>query len=81
MSNANKKLRLYPPGSVVNFVDESATVSTGDRVLVTGTVNGRAMQFEDGTIYWPIWAERDKGREPTTIMVHEDNVAGFAEEG
>ncbi len=60
-----------PPkiGDRVEFNDANATVSDGKPVVREGTVNGEPY----GGIV-PVFAERDNGREPTTILVAVQNI-------
>lgn len=39
-----------------------------------GVVNGDPMGLPDGGFMVPVWAERQGGREPTTIWVHWSNI-------
>ena len=66
--------REYPPGATVTFLDRTATTS-GPMVVASGFVNGEPVEA-NGVDYVPVFAERDNGREPTTIMVAEQNVLG-----
>lgn len=58
----------------VRFLDDTATTSDGTLAVVTGIVNGEPITMPDGTRFVPVWAERDNGREPTTILVKESNL-------
>jgi hypothetical protein len=65
-------------GDRVRYADASATTSTGEPVIVDGTVNGVPLDH-DGVRYWPVWSQRDNGREATTVYVHEGNILGRTE--
>jgi hypothetical protein len=67
----------YPLGATMTFVDANATVSDGVAGLRTGVINGPPItDYDDSTLYVPVFAKRDNGREPTTIWVHVANVMG-----
>ena len=74
----------YPLGMAVSFADASATVTQDSAdpedatvVIVTGTINGAPLRDENGEItHVPVWAERDNGREATTIIVAVANLMG-----
>lgn len=61
---------VKPPaiGDRVQFVDANATVSDGKPVTREGVVNGEPFG------YVPVFAERDNGREATTIFVAPANI-------
>jgi hypothetical protein len=62
-----------PMSATVVFADGVATTTT-DPVVATGVVNGEPIEGPDGALYVPVWAQRDNGREPTTVYVAEANV-------
>lgn len=69
----------YKPGMRVAFADQNATVSTDEPSVVTGLVNGEPYTDEFGEVtHVPVWAERDNGREATTIIVAINNMLGEA---
>lgn len=69
----------YKPGMNVCFADAQATVSTDEPGVVEGMVNGEPYRDEAGEMtHVPVWAERDNGREATTIIVAIDNMLGEA---
>lgn len=69
----------YKPGMKVLFADANATVSDGAPGVSRGVVNGEPYEDEDGNVaHVPVWAERDNGREPTTIFVAAANLLGPA---
>jgi hypothetical protein len=64
----------YPMGARVTFGDATATTTT-DPVVATGTINGDPLTDDDGTVrFVPVFAERDNGREATTVYVAVANV-------
>lgn len=63
-------------GAAFVFLDSNATTSDGQLGTAIGTVNGPPVVAGDGLRLVPLWAERDNGREPTTIYVPEDNIVG-----
>jgi hypothetical protein len=67
----------FPMGARVTFADANATVSDGVAGLRTGTVNGEPITDDEGIVLAvPVFAQRDNGREATTIFVHPSNVMG-----
>jgi hypothetical protein len=66
----------FPMGAEVTFADASATTSTEEVGVAKGTVNGPSIHDpETGKVtHVPVWAERDNGREPTTVFVAIDNI-------
>jgi hypothetical protein len=70
-------LTQLKPGDRVAFSDSQATTSTGEEGVAEGTVNGEPIADDAGAItHVPIWAERDNGREATTIFVGAANILG-----
>lgn len=69
-------MTAYPIGALVKYVDEVATVSTGETVLATGRINGEALANDDTgeVVYVPVWTSRDNNREPTTVYVAVHNI-------
>lgn len=68
---------IYTQGMHVSFHDSEATVSDGKSGVCTGMVNGEPIRDDDGAItHVPVWAERDNGRESTTIFVSIHNMLG-----
>jgi hypothetical protein len=69
----------YPMGARVVYADAQATVSDGVAGMVTGTINGPTFDLDPerpGEItHVSVWTERDKGREPTSILVAVENIA------
>ena len=61
------------PGARVVFRDSTATVSDDQEVTRTGVCNGEPIG-----VYVPVFAERDNGREATTVMVHANNIVSIA---
>ena len=55
---------------------DSGLVRDGEASLAAGVVNGTPIFCKSGHVYVPVWCERDKGREPTTIVVHTSNIVG-----
>lgn len=67
----------YKQGMHVSFHDSEATVSDGTSGVCTGMVNGEPLRDDDGNVtHVPVWAERDNGRENTTIWVAISNMLG-----
>lgn len=66
----------YKPGTKVRFRDNAGNVRgpSGTMVVAEGRVNGRPIQTDGGTVYVPVWVERDRGREATTLMVVATNI-------
>ena len=79
-------LEQYAVGTCVVFRDANATVSDSADGLREGTVIGSIWFADDEEfdgaytgnhpVVLPVWAERDQGREPTTILVAWENVVG-----
>jgi hypothetical protein len=69
----------YPMGAKVTYADDTATVSDGVAGLVTGRINGEPIcDDDDEVIFVPVWSERDKRREPTTVFVSVNNIMEVA---
>jgi hypothetical protein len=64
------------PGTKVCYRDFGAarTPPEGtESMTVEGVVNGAALHVDDD--WWvPVWTNRDRGREATTIIVHSGNL-------
>ena len=66
----------YPHGSMVTFVDCTATVPPEEMGETLMMVQGEVMALPvsaKGTIYVPIFAPR-KGRDPSVVHIREENV-------
>lgn len=63
----------YPMGARVRYTarGEVGPMTTGPLTAV-GLVNGDAFEA-DGSVYVPVWSERE-GREATTILVNAENI-------
>lgn len=70
----------YPMGARVAFADANATTSDGNPGVVSGTVNGPPLDMPDGSVFVPVFTERDNGREATTIYVAAVNVLGVSDQ-
>lgn len=60
-------------GQRIVFKDANATTSGAEPVYVEGSLNSNPIECDGATLY-PVWCERDNGREPTTVYVHESNI-------
>lgn len=66
------------PGQKVSYRD-GGNVYHGEDSVATGTCNGEPVVYESkggggSTSYYPIWTDRDNGRESTTIMVWQGSI-------
>ena len=61
-----------PMGATVTFIDPTAVVTQAMSVC-TGFINGPVIDV-DGESFVSVWAERDNGRESTSVFVHSSNV-------
>jgi hypothetical protein len=69
----------FPVGTRVLFGDANATVSDSLAGTRIGIVNGDPICDDNGAIkYYCVWADRDNGREATTIFVAAPNLLGLA---
>jgi hypothetical protein len=68
---------MFELGARVSFADANATISDGVPGVSVGIVNGPPLDA-NGRTYIPVFAERDHGREATTILVAEENLLGRA---
>jgi len=69
--------RSYKMGTRLAFRDCTATVSDEVDGISTGTVNGPPLtDYEKRVTHVPVFAERDNGREPTTIYVAVEDIVG-----
>lgn len=66
-------MKTIIPGCHVTFRDPNGNVLHGRDSMSTGVVNGDPWDI-NGRVLVPVWCERDKGREPTTIMVDRSNI-------
>lgn len=65
-------------GSVVQFTDVGTVLQDHEgAALCSGRINGAAIPELDGWLV-PVWAERDHGREATTIYVASTNIVSIA---
>lgn len=65
------------PGTPVAFVDGGNVLTAEDLAACEGVVNGEPVLDErEVCIAVPVWAERDNGREATTIFVAVANLLG-----
>lgn len=66
-------------GEVWSFADNAATVSDGTMSVASGVVSGEPLCDREGRVtHVPIFAERDHGREATTVFVAVENLLGKA---
>lgn len=71
------KLPTPKKGERWTFADSEATVTDGEAGVAEGVVNGEPIADDAGNVtHVPIFAERDNGREPTTIYVARRNLLG-----
>lgn len=65
----------YPLGIRVEFRDEGVVaLDTKGPVLARGVINGEPALDSAARVYIPVFAERDRGREPTTVFVAAANI-------
>ena len=67
----------YKNGATVVFFDPNGTTVNGSASISQGIINGEPLDEPEGSgvpAYIPVWAERDGGREPTTIYVSVHNL-------
>lgn len=71
----------YKMGTTVAFRDSQATVSDSSEGVSEGVVNGSPLRDDNGAItHIRVFADRDNGREATTIIVGVGNVLGKVEQ-
>lgn len=67
----------FPMGATVTFRDWS---SESESIVVReGTVNGKPLMENGELRAVPVWSERDRGQEATTIFVAPTNILSSAE--
>lgn len=67
-------------GEAVSFADASATVSDDVAGVSQGTINGPPITDDEGVVtHVPVYAERDNGREATTVWVAISNLLSWGD--